>query len=99
MLGRCAVCKFDRLGFSVELLMVFVLDFSDHKTGFLPEKRCPICAKCVRRIIFCNVSGCTKFSTLSHKREDFRKKIIGREMCVSIFSTKFVCNISYYKKN
>jgi hypothetical protein len=36
--------------------------------------------------------------TLSHKRQDFRKKVIGHKMCVSIFSTKFVRNTSHSKK-
>ena len=39
------------------------------------------------------------FSTLSHKRCDFRKKDIEHEMCVFIFSTIFVQNISHPKKN
>jgi hypothetical protein len=30
------------------------------------------------------------FSTLFHKRRDFRKKVIERKMCVLIFSTTFV---------
>jgi hypothetical protein len=30
------------------------------------------------------------FSTLSHKRCDFRKKVTERKMCVLIFSTNFV---------
>jgi hypothetical protein len=39
------------------------------------------------------------FSTLSHKRCDFLKKVIEHEMCVFIFSTTFVYNISHSKKN
>jgi len=30
------------------------------------------------------------FSTLSHKRYDFRQKVIEHKMCVLIFSTTFV---------
>jgi hypothetical protein len=30
------------------------------------------------------------FSTLSHKRQDFRKKVIEGKMCILIFSTIFV---------
>jgi hypothetical protein len=37
--------------------------------------------------------------TLSHKRHDFLKKVIEHKMCVLIFSTTFVQNISHCKKN
>ena len=39
------------------------------------------------------------FSTLSHKRHDFRGGVIEHKMCVLIFSTTFVWNISHPKKN
>ena len=39
------------------------------------------------------------FSTLPHKRHDFRGKVTEHKMCVLIFSTTFVWNISHYKKN
>jgi len=39
------------------------------------------------------------FCTLSHKRQDFRKKVIEHKMCVLIFSTTFVRNISHSKNN
>ena len=38
------------------------------------------------------------FSTLSHKRHDFRKNNIEHKMCVLIFYTNFVYNISHSKK-
>ena len=38
-------------------------------------------------------------STLSHKRCDFRKKVAEHKMCVLIFCTTFVRNISHSKKN
>jgi len=40
------------------------------------------------------------FSTLPHKRHDFRKEnVTEHKMCVLIFSTTFVWNISPFKKN
>jgi hypothetical protein len=39
------------------------------------------------------------FSTLSHKRHDFRNDVIEHKMCVVIFSTAFVWNISHCKMN
>ena len=40
------------------------------------------------------------FPTLSHKRHDFRKKnIIEHKICVLIFSTTFVWNISHFTNN
>ena len=39
------------------------------------------------------------FSTLTHKLHDFRKKVIVHEMCILIYSTTFVRNISHSKKN
>jgi len=35
------------------------------------------------------------FPTLSHKTRDLRKKVIGKKMCVLIFSTTFVWNVSH----
>jgi hypothetical protein len=46
--------------------------------------------------------GCSAlqyFSTLSHKRHDFRKNVTEHKMCVLIFSKPFVWNISHSKKN
>ena len=58
-------------------------------------------AKRMRPIILsCDLSGSTIFSTLTHKRRDFRgKKIIEQKMCVLILSTDFVWNISHFQKN
>jgi hypothetical protein len=39
------------------------------------------------------------FFALCHKRHYFREKIIDHKMCVLIFCTTFVCNISHSKKN
>ena len=38
------------------------------------------------------------FPTLSHKRHDFREKVTEHKMCVLIFCTTFVWNISHSKK-
>jgi hypothetical protein len=55
----------------------------------------------MRRTILPSVTCLTSayFSTLSHKRQDFREKVIEHKMCVLIFSTTFVWNISHSKKN
>jgi len=39
------------------------------------------------------------FSTLSHTRHDFRKKVTEHKMCVLIVSTTFVLNVSHFKNN
>jgi hypothetical protein len=51
-------------------------------------------------IVIRGLSGCTiLFSILSHKRHIFREKnLLSVKMCVLIFSTTFVCNISNSKK-
>jgi hypothetical protein len=59
-------------------------------------------AKRMRRIILSSVAclALPYFSTLSHKRHDFRKKkIVVHKICVLIFSTTFVWNTSLSKKN
>jgi hypothetical protein len=55
----------------------------------------------MRRIILPSVACpvLQMFFTFSHKRHFFRKKVIEHKMCVLIFSTNFVWNISYSKKN
>jgi len=53
----------------------------------------------MHRIVICDVSGLTSFSTLFHKRHDSAIKAIEHKMWVLIFSTTFVWNISHSKKN
>jgi hypothetical protein len=43
-----------------------------------------------RRIVIRSLSGLQYFSTLSHKRYDFREKLIEHKMCILIFYTTFV---------
>ena len=53
----------------------------------------------MRHIVICGLSGSAFCSTLSHKRHDFRKqKILTHKMCVLIFSTTFVINVSHSKR-
>jgi hypothetical protein len=55
----------------------------------------------MRRIILPSVACLTvlHFSTLSHRRHGFRRNVMKHKMCVLIFSTAFVRNISNSKKN
>jgi hypothetical protein len=50
-----------------------------------------ICAECTAHAPYCIVTcGCPAvpyFSTLSHKRQDFRKNVFEHRMCVLIFCT------------
>ena len=41
-------------------------------------------------IVICCLSGFIIFSTLSHKRHDFREKVTEHKICVLIFSTTFI---------
>jgi hypothetical protein len=57
---------------------------------------------CMHRILLASVVCLVLpyFSTLSNKRHDFqKKKVIESKMCVLIFSTSFISNISYSKKS
>jgi hypothetical protein len=58
-------------------------------------------AKRMRRIILSSVAclAVPYFSTLSHKRHDFREKVIKPKMRVLIYSTTLVRKIYYSKKN
>jgi hypothetical protein len=49
-------------------------------------------AKRMRRVILTSVASpaLQHFSTLSHKRHDFRKSVVEHTMCVLIFSTAVV---------
>jgi len=52
----------------------------------------------VHHIVVCGPSGSTILYKLSHKRQDFRKTFVEHKMCVLIFSTTYVRNISHSKK-
>jgi hypothetical protein len=39
------------------------------------------------------------FSTLAHKRYDFRENLTEHKLCALILSTTFVWNVSHFKKN
>ena len=51
------------------------------------------------RHIVCASLAPPRFSTLSHKRHDFRENFTGHKMCVLIFSTTFIWGISHSKTN
>jgi len=53
----------------------------------------------VRHIVIRSLSGLTIFLHISHKRRDFRKKVIEYKMCVLVSSTTLSWNISYSNKN
>jgi len=49
--------------------------------------------------VICGPSGSSIFSHISHELHDFLEKVMEYKMCVLIFSTTFVQNISHSKKN
>jgi hypothetical protein len=56
--------------------------------------------KRMHRIIISGLSGCTVFSTLSQSaRFSKKKKVIEYDMCVLIFRTTYVRNVSHVKNN
>ena len=50
-------------------------------------------------VVFCGLFRSTIISILSHERHAFRKNVTERKICVAIFFTTSVWNISHYKKN
>ena len=55
----------------------------------------------MRRTVLSSVAcpALSYFSTLSHKWHDFPKTVTERKMCVLIFASTFICDISHSKKN
>jgi hypothetical protein len=52
----------------------------------------------MRHIVICGLTARQYFSTLSHKRHGFRKKVTEDKMCILMLSTGFVRSISHSKK-
>jgi hypothetical protein len=51
-------------------------------------------------IVICDLGGCKKFCSLSHKRHGFRKKNnLLNIKYILIFPTTLVCNISHFRDN
>ena len=57
--------------------------------------------KRMRRLLLSFVTSLAPpyFSTLFHKRHNFRNKVAENKTCILIFSTTFIWNISHSKKN
>jgi len=52
----------------------------------------------MRPIVICDLPRSTTFSTLSHKRHDFRKKkVMEHEMCVLVFPKTCLKHLSFYE--
>ena len=56
-------------------------------------------AKCICCTAICGLFFLPHFTTLSHKLHDFLEKVFEYEMCVLIFSTNFLWNVSHFNKN
>jgi hypothetical protein len=52
-----------------------------------------------RHIFICGLSGSYVFFDIIYKRHDLQKEATERDICVLIFSTTFIWNISHSKKN
>jgi hypothetical protein len=52
-------------------------------------------ARCMRRSILSSTAYLAIHYFTSHRRHEFRKKVVEHKMCVLIFSTSFVCNASH----
>jgi hypothetical protein len=68
--------------------MVSVLDFSDCKTGLFPEKDVLSVQRVCAVLSSATCLALPSFSTLSHKREDLRKKKLLDVKCVFRFTLK-----------
>ena len=80
-------------------------------TVFVVEKRCVVNSKCLsvvlviqhalrmRYVVICGLSGSAVFFHFILKTSRYSKLFAEHKMCVLIFSTTFVCNISHSKKN
>jgi hypothetical protein len=85
---RLVLCDVKSNTYYLIWVCVCILRYPEHK------KHVPYC------ITLCGLSGSNNiFPTLSHKRHDFREKVTEHKMCVLIFSTTFVWNISHAEKN
>ena len=74
LLGSCAVCKSEWSGFSVVVLMVTVLDSSNCKTSFFPEKDILSVQSAWAVLSSATCLALPSFSKLSHKRDDFHNR-------------------------